>query len=70
MTLNDLLGLYVTDPVDINVEAHDGFFFISGAGGIVPLKLRDRKVSHFTVDTRTFMDKHIPVLVVNVMKGA
>ena len=72
MTLNDLLSRYVTDctdPIDINVDARDGsFYYIPGASGRIPTKIRDREVSHFAVDTETVDGKVIPLLCVT-LKG-
>jgi hypothetical protein len=73
MTLNDLLERYVTDctdPVDINVEdpSTGSFYFIPGDNGRIPAKIRNRRVSHFTVDTCEIDGgKTIPILEVTVM---
>lgn len=74
MTLQELLSLYTTDctdPVDINVEdpCTGSFYFIPGAQGFIPKKIRDRKVSHFTVDTEEVDGRAIPLLIVTVMKA-
>ena len=73
MTLNDLLSRYVTDctdPVDINVEdpSTGSFYFIPGANGHIPAKIRNRRVSHFTVDICEIdEDKSVPIFAVTVM---
>lgn len=72
MTLNDLLGRYVTDctdPVDVNVEdpSTGSFYFIPGAGGHIPAKIRNRRVSHFTVDTDTGVESCKAIFAVTVM---